>query len=245
MKKMFFYAGLIVSSIGFMMSYSCTSRIEPTNDTHEIEEDIDALSSEYASLYADLAGTIFKECKKISESESDANVDEHFKNFEEEFLSQLSSREIALINRFKLSATRSDNMLTTIIPDDFISEIKPIMFNEDVNLLVDKIAKFYMSSDFLTLNDFERQELQLQLETLIKLRNSWIDILTAYAQPQPTTRMSPGDRMIWSDIARQMTPKQQSNVIDASFYGIGLVCGALPAGIVGAIALAKSIFWPY
>ena len=116
------------------------------------------------------------------------------------------------------------------------------MFNEDVNLLVDKIAKFYMSSDFLTLNDFERQELQLQLETLIKIRNSWIDILTAYAQPQPTTRMSPGDRMIWSDIARQMTPKQQSNVIDASFYGIGLVCGALPAGIVGAIALAKSIF---
>lgn len=30
MKKMLFYAGLM---IGFMMSYSCTSQIEPTNNT--------------------------------------------------------------------------------------------------------------------------------------------------------------------------------------------------------------------
>lgn len=51
--------------------------------------------------------------------------------------------------------------------------------------------------------------------------------------------MSPGDRMIWSDIAKQMNHKQQSNLIDASLYGIGIVCGPIPAGVVGAIALAN------
>lgn len=121
-------------------------------------------------------------------------------------------------------------------------QIKSIMFDANVNLLTEKIEEFYVSPYFLTLHQNEQKELKLQLETLAKIRNSWIEILIEYYQPQATTRMSPGDRMIWSDIAKQMNHKQQSNLIDASLYGIGIVCGPIPAGVVGAIALAKSIF---
>lgn len=117
-------------------------------------------------------------------------------------------------------------------------QIKSIMFDANVNLLTEKIEEFYVSPYFLTLHQNEQKELKLQLETLAKIRNSWIEILIEYYQPQTTTRMSPGDRMIWSDIAKQMNHKQQSNLIDASLYGIGIGCGPIPAGVVGAIAFA-------
>ena len=161
------------------------------------------------------------------------------------YFSQLSPKELALINRKSYSSeTRNDNSSAIVIPEDFIMQIKSIMFDANVNLLTEKIEEFYVSPYFLTLHQNEQKELKLQLETLAKIRNSWIEILIEYYQPQATTRMSPGDRMIWSDIAKQMNHKQQSNLIDASLYGIGIVCGPIPAGVVGAIALAKSIFWP-
>ena len=191
MKQLLFYTGLSIILVAAFSS--CSSEVETTSSLQQIyEEDVDVLSSEYASLYKNLVGTIFKECKKISVSESDIDLNEHFKNFS----------------------------------------------------LTEKIEEFYVSPYFLTLHQNEQKELKLQLETLAKIRNSWIEILIEYYQPQATTRMSPGDRMIWSDIAKQMNHKQQSNLIDASLYGIGIVCGPIPAGVVGAIALAKSIFWP-
>ena len=224
MKQLLFYTGLSIILVAAFSS--CSSEVETTSSLQQIyEEDVDVLSSEYASLYKNLVGTIFKECKKISVSESDIDLNEHFKNFSDVYFSQLSPKELALINRKSYSSeTRNDNSSAIVIPEDFIMQIKSIMFDANVNLLTEKI--------------------ELQLETLAKIRNSWIEILIEYYQPQATTRMSPGDRMIWSDIAKQMNHKQQSNLIDASLYGIGIVCGPIPAGVVGAIALAKSIFWP-
>ena len=231
MKQLLFYTGLSIILVAAFSS--CSSEVETTSSLQQIyEEDVDVLSSEYASLYKNLVGTIFKECKKISVSESDIDLNEHFKNFSDVYFSQLSPKELALINRKSYSSeTRNDNSSAIVIPEDFIMQIK-------------SIEEFYVSPYFLTLHQNEQKELKLQLETLAKIRNSWIEILIEYYQPQATTRMSPGDRMIWSDIAKQMNHKQQSNLIDASLYGIGIVCGPIPAGVVGAIALAKSIFWP-
>ena len=244
MKQLLFYTGLSIILVAAFSS--CSSEVETTSSLQQIyEEDVDVLSSEYASLYKNLVGTIFKECKKISVSESDIDLNEHFKNFSDVYFSQLSPKELALINRKSYSSeTRNDNSSAIVIPEDFIMQIKSIMFDANVNLLTEKIEEFYVSPYFLTLHQNEQKELKLQLETLAKIRNSWIEILIEYYQPQATTRMSPGDRLIWSDIAKQMNHKQQSNLIDASLYGIGIVCGPIPAGVVGAIALAKSIFWP-
>ena len=222
MKQLLFYTGLSIILVAAFSS--CSSEVETTSSLQQIyEEDVDVLSSEYASLYKNLVGTIFKDV----------------------YFSQLSPKELALINRKSYSSeTRNDNSSAIVIPEDFIMQIKSIMFDANVNLLTEKIEEFYVSPYFLTLHQNEQKELKLQLETLAKIRNSWIEILIEYYQPQATTRMSPGDRMIWSDIAKQMNHKQQSNLIDASLYGIGIVCGPIPAGVVGAIALAKSIFWP-
>ena len=220
MKQLLFYTGLSIILVAAFSS--CSSEVETTSSLQQIyEEDVDVLSSEYAYL------------------------NEHFKNFSDVYFSQLSPKELALINRKSYSSeTRNDNSSAIVIPEDFIMQIKSIMFDANVNLLTEKIEEFYVSPYFLTLHQNEQKELKLQLETLAKIRNSWIEILIEYYQPQATTRMSPGDRMIWSDIAKQMNHKQQSNLIDASLYGIGIVCGPIPAGVVGAIALAKSIFWP-
>lgn len=241
---MLFYIGL---SIIFVVAFSsCTSEEETTTNLQQIYEvDVDALSTEYASLYKDLIGTIFKECKEISVSESDIDLKEHFKNFSDIYFSQLSPKELALINRKSYSSkTRNGNSSPIVIPEDFIMQIKSIMFDANVNLLTEKIQDFYVSPSFITLPLNEQKELKLQLETLAKIRDSWIEILIEYYQPKAITRMSPGDRMIWSDIAKQMNHRQQSNLIDASLFGIGIVCGPIPAGVIGAIGLAKSIFWP-
>ena len=61
------------------------------------------------------------------------------------------------------------------------------MFDANVNLLTEKIEEFYVSPYFLTLHQNEQKELKLQLETLAKIRNSWIEILIEYYQ-QPECR---------------------------------------------------------
>lgn len=98
MKQLLFYTGLSIILVAAFSS--CSSEVETTSSLQQIyEEDVDVLSSEYASLYKNLVGTIFKECKKISVSESDIDLNEHFKNFSDVYFSQLSPKELALINR--------------------------------------------------------------------------------------------------------------------------------------------------
>lgn len=77
--------------------------------------------------------------KKISVSESDIDLNEHFKNFSDVYFSQLSPKELALINRKSYSSeTRNDNSSAIVIPEDFIMQIKSIMFDANVNLLTEK-----------------------------------------------------------------------------------------------------------
>ena len=95
MKQLLFYTGLSIILVAAFSS--CSSEVETTSSLQQIyEEDVDVLSSEYASLYKNLVGTIFKECKKISVSESDIDLNEHFKNFSDVYFSQLSPKELAL-----------------------------------------------------------------------------------------------------------------------------------------------------
>ena len=123
MKQLLFYTGLSIILVAAFSS--CSSEVETTSSLQQIyEEDVDVLSSEYASLYKNLVGTIFKECKKISVSESDIDLNEHFKNFSDVYFSQLSPKELALINRKSYSSeTRNDNSSAIFIPEDFIMQI--------------------------------------------------------------------------------------------------------------------------
>lgn len=65
MKQLLFYTGLSIILVAAFSS--CSSEVETTSSLQQIyEEDVDVLSSEYASLYKNLVGTIFKECKNFS-----------------------------------------------------------------------------------------------------------------------------------------------------------------------------------
>lgn len=90
-------------------------------------------------LYTKIWSEQFLRNVKISVSESDIDLNEHFKNFSDVYFSQLSPKELALINRKSYSSeTRNDNSSAIVIPEDFIMQIKSIMFDANVNLLTEK-----------------------------------------------------------------------------------------------------------
>lgn len=246
MKKSLLQIGLavIVSAVFCMSLSSCSSEAEPTthNDLLLLEENVDALSSGYASLYEDLFKTIQQEYKQISASNIDTNT--YFENFAELYISQLTPEEHDLLNRSSnLYGTRSADEPNQIllIPDEFLNRIKPILVDEDVNLLTEEIDQFYKSSYFLSLNNEEQYELKIQLESLKKIRNATIEIVIDYFTNEgETTRMSPGDRMIWSGLVNQMTDKQRKQFIDVNITGMGLVSNGLAATTLGLASLIST-----
>lgn len=251
MKRSLLKIGLavILSAIFSVSLPSCSSETEftPNRNNLFLEEDIDILSSGYSDLYSDLFKIILQEYKEISVSDADVDIDKYFKYFAELYVSQLTPEENKLLKRgAHLYDTRSSDEPNKIItvPDEFVNKIKPIMFDEDVSLLTGEINKFYNSQYFLNLNAEEQQELKIQLESLKKIRNSVIDILIDHFQHENImTRISPGDRMIWSQAVSQMTDEQRSKLIDAGLAGIALVSSGPAAAVVTIVALAKSLFW--
>ena len=62
--------------------------------------------------------------KKISVSESDIDLNEHFKNFSDVYFSQLSPKELALINRKSYSSeTRKEEQFESLLENACMIEL--------------------------------------------------------------------------------------------------------------------------
>lgn len=241
---------VILSAILSLAFSSCISEIESLADSGSpfVEEDVDALAKGYSSLYSDLFKTIMQDYKQILDSGLQINMNEYSKNILDSYMSRLTPEESKLIHRTQnFCNTRSSEHSTKIItiPEELENKIKSVLLNEDLNLLIEEVNKFYDSPYFLSLSCKEQQELRIQLESLKNIRNSVIEIMIDHIQDHEgvQTKMSPGDRMIWSRSVSQMSQRQVTRLVDATLLGISFVTVGPSAATVGIISFLAGYFW--
>ena len=109
--------------------------------------------------------------------------------------------------------------------------------------MVDEIDAFYDGANFKSLDLASRKEIKLRLESLKKIRFIIIRGVNKYILNETfSTRMSPGDRMIWSQAVSIMDANQLNGIIGMSLWSLGWVT----AGSVGKavqIASFMQIIW--
>lgn len=89
-----------------------------------------------------------------------------------------------------------------------------------------------------------REQLSLELNTLLDCRNAMIDVLVEIHNAETVyTRMSAGDRMAWSDMAKQMSAKDRENVIQTTFLCTSMTVGGGLGTVVGIISFLIGFNW--
>lgn len=182
---------------------------------------------------------MLQEGKRFSQTDN-ADIDEYFKAYIEKYAANLTAEELILFEN-QLAKTRSEII---IIPKEFLNKIQSFMFHENTELLVNEISCFYDSPYFVNLNKNDQDNLRIKFESLIQIRDITIEgLIDIISKERIATRMSPGDRMVWSGAVAQLTDEQRSKLIDAGLIGIGFVASGVGATAVGIVALLKVIFW--
>lgn len=208
--------------------------VEETNYAPE------AIVLEFSAVYDDLSKRVMREYKQIAGSNVD--IEDYFEHFSESYIHDLTAREKAALDNihYYSSATRSGE---GALVEGFIEELKPLMYHEDLTVLETEINKFYGSPDFLNLSDAGQQDARIKLGCIVGVRNSLVDvIIDCFESKNIETRMSPGDRMVWSAAIQQLYPDQLEKVATATIFGIGMNLPTIYANIVAWLGLVVDLF---
>lgn len=103
----------------------------------------------------------------------------------------------------------------------------------------EKSVSYIMATDwFESLNSGQQKDVINFCTSLALCRDAIIDTSMEIINDQVTR--SPADARVWSDVAKQLDEDDRNMVVDATFYGMGLVASPTSAAIVGAIAMIWS-----
>lgn len=109
---------------------------------------------------------------------------------------------------------------------DSLFDLSEIAFAPDENLLLKHIASYQASDVFSSYSKPVQAEILAKMEIMRVLRRTIIKICDEreieVIKRSMGLKMSPGDRMIWSEAVKQMTPCQRDVAMQLTLYGIGL-----------------------
>ena len=205
------------------------------------DEQIAILSDKYAVLFEGLYNDLLRENVRISISESNISSEDYLTRRATDYINRLTSQENALFSYMLFTQSEITREGSVFIK--FIESKKHLIFNENDNKLVDEIDAFYDGANFKSLDLASRKEIKLRLESLKKIRFIIIRGVNKYILNETfSTRMSPGDRMIWSQAVSIMDANQLNGIIGMSLWSLGWGT----AGSVGKavqIASFMQIIW--
>lgn len=241
MKKSISILYTVFIVFGGVLLPSCET-YTPNNLQCEIKSN-DTTSS-YICLYNDMVQTISQDISNIITTNGDIN--KYSQEFYESYFNKLSplNQSILYNNSFDVISTTRNNPDLNILSNGLFDKFAVFLLDSNINTLHAEIAAFYNEPYFLNLNYDEQSALKLQLEALKSTRDSMVNLIVTTNSYQSSTRMSPGDRMIWSECASQMTDSQRENFINIQIFGIGLVCAG-PAAIMFSIVEFIKNVWEF
>ena len=188
----------------------------------------------YVRICDDMFKTITQDVVQIVKNDED--IDGYSKNFYDSYFDNLSLSDKKLLNNNYLGTlvTRSGDGLEelNILTNGVFDRFKPLLLEGDVTLLYNEMSLFYNEPYFQGLSTDAQTILIVQLETLKNARDNMIDFVIALRNNQETTRMSPGDRMVWREAAAQMTDAQREEYLNLETLTIA-VCLTYVYPVVG------------
>lgn len=191
------------------------------NNEANILLDRETLPVKYGEIFEQLAISAFLADKNCTVSE-----------ITNSFLSNLSQEYLMLLDKQNTKSQSGDYFLC--LSDSLITILKPSLFIEDLGKLDIKIEEVLNSEFFENLSNEMKEQCRLELYTLKNCRDGLVDIMVkAYNGELIKTRLSPGDRMVWSEISKNMSEEDRENITQAGLLGIGLSGGAV--GVIASI----------
>lgn len=238
----------IMAATVMMLFQSCTSDIE--NNVQSIEsqstnDQIEVLANQYGDIYEDIFFQIYQEYKSLAKDSIQIDKEKYSNHFINDYMKDLPKEQKAILqnDRFAFSRNADESIDINKKFPEFIDSIKSIMFNANLDLLNEKICEFYTCKDYLELTVEERQFIKLQLLNLKKSRDIIASIIVEhYKDSFVQSRMSPGDRMVYSEAASQMTDEELDRTISLGMQGISWVTVPVVGTIIAAVDFISALF---
>lgn len=217
-----------------LLFFSCTNEEEYINTTNTneaySEEIINNISSEYASLVKDIL-------LMAKGSKTRANDD---------YISEISEGNKELLE-FIISSNIKNPLPSSF--EQFINELTldNILYNEDLSLLDEKINIYYSSQEYLEMDLKNKSIINLNIEIIKKTRDQIIQVILEDLN-NAQTRMSPGDRMIWSQAYQQLDECQRDQLMSMNINVLIGYAGFIENAVVNAfsyLAGAAKALWDY
>ena len=244
MKKMLERGLLFVMLIIAAFVYtSCSNEDRLYLDNNSTDVDVELIASQYSVLFKEMYTSLLEEKK----TELNSNLDIDLSNYEgkliRQFLPKINAQNQLVQNLLPFKTrTLSDDKLSDTYTN-FIHSIKGDIFDQDETILVKKISTYYESLEFTNLDKSTQTIIKLKLETLKKVRVALLESIYEF-NTKSMTRISPGDRRIWSYTASNMSQCQLDASIDISLGVIGLVGAAVASPISGIVGVGIAL-WNY
>lgn len=179
------------------------------------------LPAKYGEIFEQLATTVFLSDKSSTISE-----------ISDSFINNLSEEYLILLDRQQTRSQSQD--YSFCLSDSLIAVLKPYLFVENLNELDGKIEDVLNSDYFENLSDEMKEQCSLELYTLKYCRDGLVNVIVkVYNGEVIITKLSPGDRMIWSEISQNMSEEDRENIVQAGLLGMGLTGSAV--GVIASI----------
>lgn len=240
-KELFSYTLLIFLILHELTA--CTSEIEETAIKSTRCEIIGYTESKCQLLRSDLntrivaTDTIVRNTIRTSQEREVYTQEEINRIAEEEFTKYINNH-----------ISQRDNLLTSELYQPVLETLPSALYDIIMEAYVDENYDKFVTTCSIVLKDVIDKNimdnsnisiLSEELSALGKYREMVLNILVDFHYP--STRMSPGDRMIWQNCIHAMTKEQVKTFINVSIAGLFYTSGV--KGVIGYLAGIGTSLW--
>ena len=211
-----------------LAAYSCAHEA-PTTSKEQNQTHAPATIDEQAHTYTQLIRDLIQ--KPIDQ-------DKHTQGFRSQEsssnsrLSSLSPKDKRLLQEisdlsldFYPEGDNSGNALPSEVSDSLIS-LCEISLDPNHERYPQAVRNYEQSKVYKSYSPAIQAKIQLRLSMIGYMREDIVELYHKNLHGRSTFRMSPGDRMIWSEVARQMNPCQLELAMILQLTGIGIAAGS-------------------
>lgn len=130
-------------------------------------------------------------------------------------MNKLPAKEFHVVN---MKWDKNNSLSLENIPEPYLTKIKNAICETNYYQLEVEINKTYDSIWYKNLPVMEQTYYYICLSLVKNSRDNIIEVASKYITP--TSRMSPGDRMIWSDIAKNSNDETRKLIMEANWKGV-------------------------
>lgn len=154
----------------------------------------------------------------------------------------LSDREKILLQKISdlglLEFFPNSNSSSAVFPSevrDSIISLCELSLDADYEKYPQAVLHYKQSKIYQSYSPNIKARIQLRLDMISYMREDIIYLYNQSLHGKSTFRMSPGDRMIWSEAASQMTPCQRDVAMSMQLTSLGVALTLNPRSIWGSI----------